>query len=108
MTHALGWTPPHSRLLHTRAAPAPFREGPRWPSNVRSLGYTRSISWRHIEPALRSQTAANTIGPETTDPKIRYVGLDDRGAEKKMVAVVLPGPLLIVHAMPTRYRRGAR
>jgi len=42
---------------------------------------------------------------DATDPKIRFVGLDDRGEEIEIVAVVLPGLLLVIHAMPTRYRR---
>ncbi|MFM8351920.1 MAG: hypothetical protein ACKN9D_12760 [Actinomycetales bacterium] len=52
-----------------------------------------------------SQTEAEAVGTATTDPKIRFVGRDARGEEIEMVAVVLPGLLLIIHAMPTRYRR---
>ncbi|NQW71896.1 MAG: hypothetical protein HQ453_04125 [Actinobacteria bacterium] len=63
------------------------------------------ISSRRIEQALLSQTEAEAIGTKTTDPKIRFIGRDDRGEEIEMVAVVLPGLLLIIHAMPTRYRR---
>lgn len=63
------------------------------------------ISRRRIEQALLSQTEAEAIGTEPTDPKIRFVGRDERGEEIEMVAVVLPGLLLIIHAMPTRYRR---
>jgi hypothetical protein len=63
------------------------------------------ISRRRIEQALLSQTEAEAIGTETTDPKIRFVGRDERGEEIEMVAVILPGLLLIIHAMPTRYRR---
>jgi protein involved in polysaccharide export with SLBB domain len=63
------------------------------------------ISRRRIEQALLSQTEAVEIGTEITDPKIRFVGRDERGEEIEMVAVVLPGLLLIIHAMPTRYRR---
>lgn len=63
------------------------------------------ISRRRIEQALRSQIAADTTRTGTADPKIRFVGTDDRGEEIEIVAVVLPGVLLIIHAMPTRYRR---
>ena len=63
------------------------------------------ISRRRIEQALLLQTEAEAIGTETTDPKIRFVGRDERGEELEMVAVVMPGLLLINHAMPTRYRR---
>lgn len=63
------------------------------------------ISRRRIEQALSSQTEALATRTETTDPKIRFVGRDERGEEIEIVAVVLPGLLLIIHAMPTRYRR---
>ena len=63
------------------------------------------ISRRRIEEALRSQVVSDTTRSVTTDPKIRYVGIDNRGEEIEIVAVVLPGLLLIIHAMPTRYRR---
>jgi hypothetical protein len=63
------------------------------------------ISRRRIEQALLSQTEAEASGTETTNPKIRFVGRDERGEEIEMVAVVLPELLLIIHAMPTRYRR---
>jgi hypothetical protein len=66
------------------------------------------VSRRRIEQALMSQTEADVIGTETTDPKIRFVGRDERGEEIEIVAVVLPGLLLIIHAMPTRYRRKSR
>ncbi len=66
------------------------------------------VSRRRIEQALWSQTEADAIGTETTDPKIRFVGRDERGEEIEIVAVVLPGLLLIIHAMPTRYRRKSR
>jgi hypothetical protein len=40
--------------------------------------------------------------------QIRFVGRDERGEEIEMVAVVLPGLLLIIQAMPTRYRGKSR
>lgn len=66
------------------------------------------VSRRRIEQALMSQTEADAIATETTDPKIRFVGRDERGEAIEIVAVVLPGLLLIIHAMPTRYRRKSR
>lgn len=66
------------------------------------------VSRRRIEQALLAQTETDVIGTETTDPKIRFVGRDERGEEIEIVAVVLPGLLLIIHAMPTRYRRKSR
>lgn len=66
------------------------------------------LSRRRIEQALESHTSADTVSSETTDPKIRFIGADERGEEIEVVAVVLPGLLLIIHAMPTRYRRTPR
>ena len=39
------------------------------------------------------------------DTRMVWVGVDDRGLELEIVAVVLPGELLIVHVMPTALRR---
>lgn len=55
-----------------------------------------------------SHSAAITIVTKATDPKIWFVGVDDRGEELEVVAVVLPSLLLVIHAMPTRYRKGHR
>jgi len=66
------------------------------------------ISRRRIEQALLAHTHVSTVASETHDPKIRYVGTDSRGEEIEVVALVLPGMLLVIHAMPTRFRRGPR
>ncbi len=58
-----------------------------------------------ISQALANQTAAVTLDAAGTDPKILFVGVDDRGAELEIVAVVLPARLLVIHAMPTHYRK---
>lgn len=63
------------------------------------------IGRRRIEEALMGQLSADTLETETSDPKMRIVGLDRRGEEIEVVAIVLPGMLLVIHAMPTRYRR---
>jgi len=75
--------------------------------NVRIVSSARKhrLSRRRIEQALQRQVSAQTLLSDATDPKIRFVGLDDRGEEIEIVAVVLPGLLLVIHAMPTRYRR---
>jgi hypothetical protein len=71
-------------------------------SGARKHGLTRT----RIEQALSKQHISDTYEASSTDPKIRFIGVDDRGEEMEIVAVVLPGLLLIIHAMPTRYRRG--
>ena len=59
-----------------------------------------------IEQALQAHTEVITLHVHGTDPKILFLGTDGRGEELEIVAVVLPGELLVIHAMPTRYRRG--
>jgi hypothetical protein len=47
---------------------------------------------------------------EVTDPKsggrnLRWIGIDDRGLELEIIAVVTPEYLLVIHVMPYRFRR---
>ena len=39
------------------------------------------------------------------DPRKVWVGFDERGLELEIVAVVLPGEVLIIHVLPTALRR---
>ena len=39
------------------------------------------------------------------DPHSRWVGVDDRGVELEIEAVVLSDVLLVIHVMPTALRR---
>jgi len=73
-------------------------------SGARKHGLTRT----RIEQALSNQRLSDTIETIGTDPKIYFAGSDDRGVELEIVAVVLPRMLLIIHAMPTRYRKKSR
>ena len=73
-------------------------------SSARKHGSSRSP----IEQAINNQIVSETLNSANFDPKIRFIGVDDRGEELEVVAVVLPGLLLIIHAMPTRYRRRSR
>lgn len=61
------------------------------------------LSRVRIEQALHAHTTAVTLH-HGTDPKILFIGPDDRGVELEILAVVLPGQLLVIHAMPTHYR----
>lgn len=73
-------------------------------SSARKHGISRS----RIQQALNSQTFAATIPVTGRDPKIVHIGTDDRGVEIELIGVVLPSMLLIIHAMPTHYRRNSR
>lgn len=40
-----------------------------------------------------------------TDDRLLFVGDDDRGVELEVIAVQMPDYLLVLHVMPTHYRR---
>ncbi len=66
----------------------------------------RRIGRAHIEHALRNAHTIETVdATDLIDPQILWIGEDDRGDELEVIAVVLPNELLIIHVMPTRYRR---
>lgn len=44
----------------------------------------------------------------TGDRALLWIGVDDRGIELEIVAVVLPDTHLVVHVMPTALRRRER
>ncbi len=55
-------------------------------------------------------TTEPKIIPATQETKERqaWIGLDDRGLELEITAVVLPDCLLVIHVMPTHYRKKNR
>lgn len=67
-----------------------------------------AVSRARVEQALNRQHDSLTVETESTDPKIRFLGRDNRGVELELVAVVLPRMLLVIHAMPTYYRRSGQ
>lgn len=74
---------------------------------IASCARKHGLSRTRILQALNTHVVATTLDAGSTDPKIRFVGGDGRGEELEVIAVVLPGLLLVVHAMPTRDRRGS-
>lgn len=74
---------------------------------VRITGGARKhlLTRARISQALANQTEAVTIDHPGSDPKILFLGVDSRGTELEIIAVVLPGQLLVIHAMPTHYRK---
>lgn len=52
----------------------------------------------HADPAL-------VPAGKYPDDQVVWIGEDDRGVELEVVAVVKPDCLLIIHAMPTQFRR---
>lgn len=75
---------------------------------VTSSARKHGISRTRILQVLASQTFTATVPVTGSDPKVVYIGTDERGAEIEVIAVVLPRMLLIIHAMPTHYRRNPR
>lgn len=51
-----------------------------------------------IEPTLVPAT-------EGLDERLVWIGDDDRGIELEIVALVLPGAVVVIHVMPTALRR---
>jgi len=72
---------------------------------VASSARRHRVSRARILQALTNQSYATTLPVAGSDPKMVFVGTDDRGIELEVVAVVLPRMLLVIHAMPTHYRR---
>lgn len=75
--------------------------------------FTRSARKHRIGKA-HALHVINTTTPEvipaddTYDERRVYLGPDDRGVELEIVAVVQPDYLLVIHVMPTHYRRRPR
>ncbi len=65
------------------------------------------VGTAHVHTVMRS-----TVGTPTTtsggEPAVEWIGTDDRGVEVHIIALPQAGQLLVIHAMSTRYRRGAR
>lgn len=58
--------------------------------------------------ALHAMTDAGepTVVPaDNADDRLVYLGRDDRGVELEVIAVQMPDYLLVLHVMPTHYRR---
>lgn len=53
-------------------------------------------------------TAPVDVGtdPVTGDTTLAWVGIDQRGREIEVVAVEKPDCFLVIHVMPTHYRKG--
>ena len=52
--------------------------------------------------------ATITTEPATGDTTLSWVGKDERGRELEIVAIDKPDCYLVIHVMPTHYRREGR
>ncbi len=53
-------------------------------------------------------SATITADPETGDTTLSWIGPDERGRELEIVAVEKADCLLVIHVMPTLYRKGGQ
>ena len=75
--------------------------------------FTRSARKHRIGKAHALHVMAHgrcTVVPANDDADERrmWVGEDDRGVELEVLAIKLPGLLLVIHVMPTHYRKRGR
>jgi hypothetical protein len=62
------------------------------------------IGKKHIYYVIVNNHPQNVDVPDGWERRIKWVGLDLRGLELEIVGVILSTKILIIHAMPTRYR----
>lgn len=81
-----------------------------------NISVTRPVRWfrsarRHRIGKARALYVMNTVEPEAApadadfDPRLEWIGVDDRGIELEIVALDLPDAIVVVHVMPTALRR---
>lgn len=49
-----------------------------------------------------------TTDQDTGESTLSWVGIDERGRELEIVALDKPDCFLVIHVMPTHYRKGGR
>jgi hypothetical protein len=78
---------------------------------VKPIRFTRGSRRHRIGKAAAYQvitTAPVDVGddPGTGDTTLVWVGEDQRGRELEIVAIEKPDCFLVIHVMPTHYRKG--
>ncbi|GAA5157819.1 hypothetical protein GCM10023321_36640 [Pseudonocardia eucalypti] len=77
---------------------------------MRPIKFAR-IARKHKIGRAHAVHVINTVSPvrhpatDDLDPRIVWVGPDDRGLELEIIALELPEMLLVIHVMPTALRR---
>lgn len=66
------------------------------------------IGRAHVLHVVNTHEPAVTQATDAAGERRTWIGDDDRGVELEVIAVVLPEHLLIIHVMPTQYRRKNR
>jgi len=63
------------------------------------------IGRAHVMHVIETVSPSDVAAVGEFDARQVWLGPDDRGVELEIVAVVLPGELLVIHVMPTALRR---
>jgi len=63
------------------------------------------IGRAHVMHVIETVSPSDVAAAGEFDARKIWLGPDDRGVELEIVAVVLPGELLIIHVMPTALGR---
>lgn len=80
------------------------------------IGGGRRVRWyqsarRHRVGRTHALYVMTTVKPERApaegdkDARLEWVGIDGRGVELEVVALDLPGEIVVIHVMPTALRR---
>lgn len=56
----------------------------------------------------RRTAATSTTDEETGDTTLSWIGADERGRELEIIALDRPDCFLVIHVMPTHYRKAGR
>ncbi|NBY14727.1 MAG: hypothetical protein EBQ72_00005 [Actinobacteria bacterium] len=63
------------------------------------------IGKAHVLHVLEKYEPTIVLAPETKDSHLLWTGMDERGLELEVVAVMLAEYLLVIHVMPRTFRR---
>ena len=65
------------------------------------------IGKAHAQHVIATSRATVAVDPETQAVLLSWIGNDERGRELEIVAIERPDCILVIHVMPTHYRRGS-
>ena len=66
------------------------------------------IGAAHARFVVENNVAERTPGQNEFDHRLFWVGIDDRGLELEIAGVEFDDEILIIHVMPTNFRRRGR
>ncbi len=80
---------------------------------MRTIRFTQAarkhrIGRAHALHVIKTVEPERTPGSGAKHDRLSWVGDDDRGVELEIIAVDVPEYLLVIHVMPTQYRRRTR